>query len=86
MRWRGLDDFPEGGGDTGADSEEHVTGTVNRQQAMTMLEMVEWSKVRREEKCEMARPNGKLVLGARMIYKRSMKNGEVDKYKCQLVT
>ena len=41
MRRRGLDDFAEEGADTGADSEGHATGTVNRQQAMDAMEMEE---------------------------------------------
>ena len=41
MRRRGLDDFEEEGGATGADGEEHVTGAVNRQQVMYALEMEE---------------------------------------------
>ena len=38
MRRRGID-YVEKGGDTGADSEGHVIGAVNRQQAMNALEM-----------------------------------------------
>ena len=30
VRWRGRDNFAEEGGDTGADSEGHVTGAVDR--------------------------------------------------------
>ena len=45
VRRRGLDDFAGEGGDTGADSEGHVTGVVNRQQAMNALEMGERRKV-----------------------------------------
>ena len=41
MRRRGHDDFSEEGGATGADSESHVTGAVNRLQAMNALEMEE---------------------------------------------
>ena len=41
MRRQGHDDFPGEGGATGADSERHVTGAVNRQQAMNALEMKE---------------------------------------------
>ena len=32
-----------------------------------------------------ARPNDKLVVGARVIYKRKMKDGKAEKYKCRLV-
>ena len=70
----------EEGGDTGADSERHATGTVNRQQAMNALEMEEWRKVRRKKKYEMDRPNDKLVVGARMAYIRKMEGSEVEKY------
>ena len=77
--------FAEEGGDTDIDSERHATGTVNRQQAMNVLEMEERRKVRRKKKCEMARPNDKLVVGARMIYNRKMEDIEVEKYKCRLV-
>ena len=31
-----------------------------------------------------ARLNDKLVVRARMIYKRNMKDGEVEKYRCRL--
>ena len=41
LRRRELDDFAEEGEDTGADSDRHVTGTVNRQQAMNALDMEE---------------------------------------------
>ena len=44
MRWRGHDAFSEESEATGADSEERVTGAVNRQQAMNALEMEEWRK------------------------------------------
>ena len=33
---------------------------------------------------KVARSNDKLVVGARMIYKRKMKACEVEKYRCQL--
>ena len=78
-RWE-LDDFAVKGGDIGADREGHVIGTVNRQQAMDALEMEEWRKVRRKNKCKVVRPNDKFVVGARMIYKRKMKDGVVEKY------
>ena len=86
MRRRGLDNFAEEGGSTGSDSEEHVTVAVNGQQAMNALELVEWRKLRRKKKCKITRPNDKLVVGARMIYKRKIKDSEVEKYKCRLVT
>ena len=86
VRRRRLDDFAEEGGDAGADSERRVTGTVNRQQAMNALEMEEWRKIQRKKKYKMARPNGKLVVRARMIYKINMKDGEVENYECRLVT
>ena len=41
VRRRGHDDFSEEGGATGADSEGHVTGAVNRQQVINALEMEE---------------------------------------------
>ena len=47
MRRWGLDNFVEKGEDVGADSEGHVIGEVNRQQAMNVLEMGEWRNVRR---------------------------------------
>ena len=72
--------FAEQDGGSGADSEGHVVGTVNRQQAMNALGMEEWRKVRRKEKCRVARPNDKLVVGARVNCKRKMKDGEVEKY------
>ena len=78
VRRRGLEDFVEEGGSTGADSEGHVTGAVNGQQAMNALEMVEWRNVWRKKKCKLTRPNGKLVVRARMIYKRCIKDGEVE--------
>ena len=67
MRLRGHDDFSEEGGATRADSGGHVTGAINRQQAMNALETEEWSKVWKK-KCKVARPNDKLVVGARVIY------------------
>ena len=70
----------------GANSEGHVTGTVSRQQAMNALKMEEWRKAWKNNKYEMARPNGNLVVGARMVYKRKMKDGKAEKYKCRLVT
>ena len=42
MRRRWRDDFAGEGGGTGADSERHAIGAVNRQQAMNALEMEEW--------------------------------------------
>ena len=68
MRRRGHNDASEEDGATGADSEEHVTGAVNRQQAMNALEVEEWKKVCKK-KCAVARPNDKLVIEARVIYK-----------------
>ena len=41
VRRRGLDGFTEEGGDTGVDSEGHVTGVVSRQQAMNAVKMEE---------------------------------------------
>ena len=76
MRRRGLDDFADDSGDNGTDSGGHVTGTVNRQQAMSALEIKEWRKNRRRN---VARPNDKLVVGARKIYKRKMEDNEVEK-------
>ena len=67
VRRRGHDDVSEEGGATGADNEGHVTGAVNRQRAMNTPEMEEGRKVL-EKKCKVARPNGKLVVGARVIY------------------
>ena len=67
VRRRRHDDFPEEGRATGADSEEHVTGAVNRQQAINTPEIEEWRKVRKK-KCKMVRPNDKLVVGAKVIY------------------
>ena len=85
VRWRGLDGCAEEGGDTGSDSEGHATGAINRQQAMDALEMGEWREVWRKKKCKVVRPNYKLVIGARVIYKRNVKDGEFDKYRCRLV-
>ena len=83
VRRRGHDVFSEESGATGPDSEGHVTGAVNRQKTMNALEMEEWRKVRRK-KWKVARLNGRLVVRARMIYKRKMKGGEVEKYRCRL--
>ena len=86
MRRRGLDNFSEKAEDTGADGERHAIGALNRQQqAMNALETEEWRKVRRKKKYKVARPNDKLVVGARVIYKRNMKGGEVEMYRCRLV-
>ena len=74
MRRRRHDEFAEEGGDTGADSEGHITGAVNRQKAMNALEMEEWRNVRRKNKWKLAPPNEK----------RTMKDGEVEKYRCRL--
>ena len=52
---------------------------------MNALEMEEWRKVGRTKKCKVGRPNNKLVTGAKMIYKRKVKDDEVEKYRCQLV-
>ena len=75
VRRRGHDIFLEESGATGPDSEEHVTGAVNRQKTMNALEMEEWRKVRRKKR-KVARLNDKLVIRARMIYKRNVKDGE----------
>ena len=86
MRRWGLDNFAEEGGSTGADSEENVTGTVSRQQAMNALEMEQWRNVRKKKRCKVAGPNRKLVVGARNIYSRKVKDGEVvEKYRCRVV-
>ena len=85
VRPRGHDDFSKLGGATGADVKRHVTGTVNRQKTMNALKMEDRRKVRRKKKCKMARPNDKLVVGARGIYMRKMKDGEVENYRCRLV-
>ena len=71
MRRRGYGVFSEAGVTTGADNEGHVTGAVNRQQAMNTPEMEEWRKVRKK-KCKVTRPNDKLVVGARVIYNRKI--------------
>ena len=84
MLRRGLDGVAGEGGDTGADSQGHITGTVNRRQAMNSLEMEEWRKARRKKTCKMVRPNDRLVVGARMLYKRE--DGDIEKFKCRLVT
>ena len=52
---------------------------------MNALEMKDWRKLRRKKKYKVARPNDKLVVEARRIYKRNTKDGEVEKYICQLV-
>ena len=83
VRRRGHDVFSEKSGATGPDSEGHVTGAVNWQKTMNALEMEEWRKVRRK-KWKVARPNDKLVVRARIIYKTKMKDGEVEKYRCRL--
>ena len=67
----GTCDFLEEGGATGVDSEGHVTGAVNRQQAMNTPDMEKWRKARKK-KCKVARPNDKLVVGARVIYNRKV--------------
>ena len=82
VRRRGHDVLSEKSGVTGPDSEGRVTGAVNRQK-MNALEMEEWRKVRRK-KWKVARPNDKLVVRARTIYKTKMKDGEVEKYICRL--
>ena len=84
MRRRGHDDFLGEGRATGADSEGYVTRAVNRQKVMNTLEMEEWRKVWGNKKLKVARPNDKLVVGARIIYKRKMKDGEVEKCKYRL--
>ena len=71
VRRRGKDDFSEEGGAIGADIEGHVTGAVNRQQAMNAPEMEEWRNVRKK-KYMVVRPNDKLVVGARVIYNRKI--------------
>ena len=87
MRRRGLDSVANEGGDTESESGGHVTRTVNRQQAMNSLDMEEWWKDRRIKKCKRARPEDKLVVGARMLFKQNMKeDGEVERYKYRLVT
>ena len=83
VRRRGHDVLSEESGATGPDSEGHVTGAVNRQKTMNALEMEKWRKVRRK-KWKVARPNDKIVVRSRMIYKTKMKDGEVEKYRCRL--
>ena len=83
VRRRGHDVLSEENGATGPDSEGHVTGAVNRQKTMNALEVEEWKKVRRK-KWKVARPNDKLVVRSRMVYKTKMKDGEVEKYRCRL--
>ena len=48
VRRREIDDFANGGGDTGTDNGGHVNGTENRQQPMDLLEMEEGRKARRK--------------------------------------
>ena len=84
MRRRGHGVLSEESGATGPDSEGHVTGAVNRQKTINGLEMEKWKKVRRK-KWKVARPNGKLVVRARMIYKRKVEDGEVEKYRCRRI-
>ena len=67
VRRRGHHHFLEEGGATRADSEEHVTRAVSRQQTMNALEMKEWRKVRKK-KCKVAQLNDKLEVAARVIY------------------
>ena len=38
-----------------------------------------------KKKSKVTRPNDKLVVGAKVIYKRKMNGGEVEKYRCRLV-
>ena len=52
---------------------------------MNALELEEWRKVRRKKKCRVARPNDKLVVGVKVIYKKNTKDGEDEKYGCRLV-
>ena len=83
VRRRGHDGLIEESGATGPDSEGHATGAVNRQKTMNALEIKAWRKVRRK-KWKVALPNDKLVVRTRMIYKRKMKDGEAEKYRCRL--
>ena len=83
-RRRGHDDVSEEGGATGADSEGHVTGAVNRQQAMNTPEMEEGRKVWKK-KCKVARPNDKLVVGVRVIYNTKYWTGRKGR-KVQMLT
>ena len=85
VRRRGRDDFAGKGVDTGAERGGYVTGTENRQQAMNSLEMEEWRKTRTKKKCEKARPNDKVLVGARMIYKNMRKDGGMARSKCTKV-
>ena len=64
---------------------EGALGIENRQQAMSVQEMEEWRIARRKNKCKVACSNNKLMVRTRMIYKRNMKDGEVEKYECRLV-
>ena len=52
---------------------------------MNALKMEEWRKARRKKKRKVARPNDKLVVGARGIYKTKVKDGEVENYRRRLV-
>ena len=83
MRRWGHDVLSEESGATGPDSEGNITGAVNRQKTTNALQMEEWRKVRRK-KWKVARPNDKLMVRSRMIYKTKMKDGEVEKYRCRL--
>ena len=49
------------------------------------LKMEKWWKGRRKKKYKVARQNDNLVVGARVIYKKNMKGGEVEKYIRQFV-
>ena len=67
----------------------------NRRQAIESPEWDEWRKVEETEmlgiveNCvhkQVARPKDKLVVGAKMLYKREIgQGGKVEKYKCRLV-
>ena len=37
------------------------------------------TKSSEKKKCKVARPNDKLVVGSRVVYKRKIKDGEVEK-------
>ena len=65
-------------GDTKADSERHAIRAVNRQHTMNAQEIGKWRKVRTKKKIKVARPNVKLVVGARVAYKINIKDGEVE--------
>ena len=52
---------------------------------MNALEMEEGRKVRRKNKLNVARLNDKLMIGARVIYKRNVDYGVAKKYGCRLV-